>query len=146
MGVWATRRTPTYVAFDATVDWARNATRPDGSHPIDDPAVRMRLGRVAADIEWAVCTEGTMGRVAGAELNLRVASELGDIIGAPSLLPYETDGAIDDGDVERAHRFAQPTITYGGSVEVFRQMIARHDLGLPRPHYPGSKEVVNPRR
>ena len=146
MGVWAIRRTPTYVAFDATVDWACGATRPDGSHPIDDPTVRMRLGRVAADIEWAVCTEGTMGRVAGAELNLRVATELGDIIGAPSLLPYEADGAIDDGDVERAHRFAQPTITYGGSVEVFRQMIARHDLGLPRPHYPGSREVVNPRR
>ena len=101
--------------------------------------------------EWRPTSNGRCAQRAPwagwpAQLNLRVASELGDIIGAPSLLPYEADGAVDDGDVERAHRFAQPTITYGGSVEVFRQMIARHDLGLPRPHYPGSKEVVNPRR
>ena len=68
------------------------AVRPDGSHPIDDPTVRMRLGRVAADIEWAMCTEGTLGRVAGAELNLRVATELGDIIGAPASCPTRPTG------------------------------------------------------
>jgi 3-oxocholest-4-en-26-oyl-CoA dehydrogenase alpha subunit len=146
MGVWATRRTPTYVAFDAAVEWARTSVRSDGSHPIEDPTVRMRLGRVAADIEVARCTQGYEGRVAGGEVNLRAAAELMDIIGAEALLPYGADGAIDGGDVERAHQFAQPTITYGGSVEVFRDLVTRFALGLPRPHYPGSKVLVNARR
>jgi len=142
MGCWAMERTPTYAAFDATVEWARTAIRSDGSHPIDDPTVRLRLGRVAADIEWAMCSLGPLGRVAGAEVNVRAAAELCDIIGPEALLPYDADGAVDGGDVERAHQFAQATITYGGCVEVFRQMIAQHVLGLPRPQYPGSKNLV----
>ena len=142
MGVWAMRRTPTYVAFDATLEWARIAIRPDGSHPIDDPTARLRLGRVAADIETAICSEGPLGRVAGGEANLRAASELADIMGPEALLPYGAEGAVNGGDVERAHTFAQPTITYGGTVEVFRQMIAQHVLGLPRPQYPGSRTFV----
>jgi 3-oxocholest-4-en-26-oyl-CoA dehydrogenase alpha subunit len=146
MGCWAMRRTPTYVAFDAAVEWARTAIRPDGSHPIDDSTVRARLGRAAADIELAMCSQGPVGRVAGAEANIRVAGELMDMIGPQALLAYGADGAIDGGDIERDHQFAQPTTTYGGSVEVFRQMIAQHVLGLPRPQYPGSKVMVSPRR
>ena len=84
--------------------------------------------------------------MAGGEVNLRAAVELMDIIGAEALLPYGVDGAIDGGDVERAHQFAQPTTTYGGSVEVFPDMITRFVLGLPRPQYPGSKALVNARR
>jgi 3-oxocholest-4-en-26-oyl-CoA dehydrogenase alpha subunit len=146
MGCWAMRRTPTYDAFNAAVEWARTAIRPDGSHPIDDPTVRVRLGRAATDIELAMCSQGPVGRVAGAEANIRVANELMDMIGAQALLPYGTDDAIDGGVIERDHQFAQPTTTYGGTVEVFRQMIAQHVLGLPRPQYPGSKILTSPRR
>jgi hypothetical protein len=34
---------------------------------------------------------------------------------------------------------ALQTATPGGTVEVFRTIIAQHDLGLPRPDYPGRK-------
>jgi 3-oxocholest-4-en-26-oyl-CoA dehydrogenase alpha subunit len=142
MGSWTMRRTPTYVAFEATVEWARVSVRPDGSHPIDDPTVRMRLGRLATDIELALCSQGIFGRVLGGEVNVRVAAELSDLIGPEALLPYDVDGAIDRGDVERAHLYAQATTIYGGTVEVFRQMIAQHVLGLPRPDLPGSKVLV----
>ena len=45
-----------------------------------------------------------------------------------------------------AHRFAQGTATYGGTVEVFHGIIAQHVLGLPRPSYPGSKVLVSRKR
>jgi 3-oxocholest-4-en-26-oyl-CoA dehydrogenase alpha subunit len=145
-GCWHMRRTPTYTAFNAAVEWARTSVRPDGSHPIDDPIVRARLGRLATDIEVAMCSHGPVGRVAGAEVNVALAADLEDLIGPEALIYYGEDGAIDGGDVERAHTFAAPTITYTGSVEVFRQMIAQHVLGLPRPQFPGSKNLVSPRR
>jgi 3-oxocholest-4-en-26-oyl-CoA dehydrogenase alpha subunit len=145
-GVWHMRRTPTYHAFNAAVEWARTSVRPDGSHPIDDPTVRLRLGRIATDIEVAACSHGPIGRVAGAEVNVRIAAELSDLIGPEALLPYGADGTIDGGDIERAGPFAAPTITYTGSVEVFRErMIAQHLLGLPRPQYPGARVVVKAR-
>ena len=34
------------------------------------------------------------------------------------------------------------TATYGGTVEVFRTIIAQHHLGLPRPDYPGRKAFL----
>jgi hypothetical protein len=52
-------------------------------------------------------------------------------------------GAVGGGRIEFAHRFAQGTATYGGTVEVFRGIIAQHVLGLPRPSYPGSKALVS---
>jgi alkylation response protein AidB-like acyl-CoA dehydrogenase len=145
-GVWHMRRTPTYYAFNDAIEWARTSVRPDGSHPIDDPIVRARLGRLATDIEVAMCSHGPLGRVAGAELNVRLGAELLDLIGPEALLPYGADGVIAGGDIERAHQFAQPTVTYTGSVEIFRQMIAQHVLGLPRPQFPGSKALVSGRR
>jgi alkylation response protein AidB-like acyl-CoA dehydrogenase len=141
-GCWHMRRTPTYVAFTAALDWARTSVRDDGSHPIDDPTVRARLGRLATDIELAMCSHGPLGRVLGAETNIKVAAELADLVGPEALLSYGADGALDGGDLERAHRFAAPTVTYTGTVEVFRQMIAQHVLGLPRPQYPGSKAFL----
>jgi hypothetical protein len=41
--------------------------------------------------------------------------------------------------VEYAQRFAQGTTTYGGTVEVFRNIIAQHDLGLPPLALPGRR-------
>jgi alkylation response protein AidB-like acyl-CoA dehydrogenase len=137
------RRSPIYRSFDAALDWARTARRPDGTHPIDDPAVRTRLGRVAADLEMAECAEGPLGRVASADAMMRCSAELVDLVGTEALLPYGADGAVGDGAVDDAHRFAQGAATYGGTVEVFREMIAQHVLGLPRAERPGSRAFIS---
>jgi 3-oxocholest-4-en-26-oyl-CoA dehydrogenase alpha subunit len=145
-GRWFIRRSPLERSFDAVVQWARAAVRPDGTCLLDDPSVRMRLGRIAADIEWASCCEGPMGRVASADVVLRGSAELVDLVGPEALIAFGEPGALDEGAVDHAHRFAQGAATYGGTVEVFRQMIAQHMLGLPRPQYPGSIMLANKRR
>jgi hypothetical protein len=68
------------------------------------------------------------------------------LIGAESLLCEGSPGSEFTGAVEYAHRFAQGTAPYGGTVEVFRQIIAQHVLGLPRPTYPGSKVLASQKR
>jgi alkylation response protein AidB-like acyl-CoA dehydrogenase len=133
-------------ALDAAVDWALTATLPDGSHPADDPLVRYRLGEVATQIEAAMSTPGAMGRVKGAEVFVAAAADLIDLIGAAALLPHGAPGVIGDGEIDFGHRFAQGTATYGGTVEVFRTIIAQHVLNLPKPDYPGSKKLISSRR
>ena len=76
---------------------------------------------------------------AGADTAIAGAEQLIDLIGSQAVLPLGADGAIADGMVELAHRAVQVTATYGGTVEVFRTIIAQHDLGLPRPDYPGRR-------
>ena len=41
--------------------------------------------------------------------------------------------------MEFAHRFAQGTSIYGGTGEVFKNIIAQHVLGLPQMSLPGRK-------
>jgi alkylation response protein AidB-like acyl-CoA dehydrogenase len=43
--------------------------------------------------------------------------------------------AVSDGAAEYIFRLAGPTGIYGGTLEVFRNMIAQHGLGLGRPAY-----------
>ena len=45
------------------------------------------------------------------------------------------NGAADDGGIEYIFRLALPAGIYGGTLEVFRNMIAQHALGLGRPDY-----------
>ena len=80
-----------------------------------------------------------MGRVKGSDVARLGCEELIDLVGPAATLPYGAEGAISDGIIEFAHRQAQHTATPGGTVEVFRTIIAQHDLGLPRPDYPGRK-------
>ena len=40
-----------------------------------------------------------------------------------------------NGGAEYVFRLAGPTGIYGGTLEVFRNMIAQHALGLGRPNY-----------
>ena len=129
-------------ALDSALTWACTTTRADGSRPIDDRAVRYRLGQVAMHMEAGLVTPGPMGRVKGSDALVHGAAELMDLAGPATLLSDGSPGAEDCGAIEFAHRFAQGTATYGGTVEVFRQMIAQHVLGLPRPTYPGSKMLV----
>jgi 3-oxocholest-4-en-26-oyl-CoA dehydrogenase alpha subunit len=107
----------------------------DGRRLLDDKSVAYRLGRSIARTEAALSTPGMFGRVANAQTMRDVAPDLMDVLGAASALPVDTNGAADDGGAEYIFRLASPTGIYGGTLEVFRNMIAQHALGLGRPNY-----------
>ena len=80
-------------------------------------------------------TPEMFGRVAIAQTMRDVTPDLMDLLGTASGLPVGTEGAADDGGAEYIFRLAGPTGIYGGTLEVFRNMIAQHALGLGRPAY-----------
>jgi 3-oxocholest-4-en-26-oyl-CoA dehydrogenase alpha subunit len=133
-------------AIDGALAWACTTTRADGSRPIDDRMVRYRLGTVAMHMEAGLATPGPMGRVKGSDALVHGAADLMDLVGPASLLSEGSPGADLTGVIDYAHRFAQGTATYGGTVEVFHGIIAQHVLGLPRPSYPGSRTLVSRKR
>lgn len=102
-----------------------------------DGSVHYRLGRSVARMEAAVSTPGMFGRVAISQTMREVSPELMDILGPASALPTEAVGSPGDGAVEHLYRLALPLGIYGGTLEVFRNMIAQHALGLGRPSYGG---------
>ena len=108
---------------------------PNGVRPIDDGSVAFRLGRSAARMEAALSTPSIFGRVCQAQTMREIGPELMDIAGAASVLSIETDGAADGGASEYLYRFAPLAGIYGGTLEVFRNMIAQHVLGLGKPSY-----------
>jgi alkylation response protein AidB-like acyl-CoA dehydrogenase len=110
-------------------------TRPDGRRLLDDRSVAYRLGRDIARLEAALSSPGPLGRVAIAQTMRDVAPDLMDVLGAASALPAGGTGAADDGAAEYLFRLASPVGIYGGTLEVFRNMIAQHTLGLGRPNY-----------
>ncbi|BBX64528.1 acyl-CoA dehydrogenase [Mycobacterium saskatchewanense] len=101
----------------------------------DDESVGYRLGRSVARMEAALSTPGMFGRVAIAQTMRDISPDLMDILGAASALPAEAQGAAGDGAAEHLYRLALPLGIYGGTLEVFRNMIAQHVLGLGRPSY-----------
>jgi alkylation response protein AidB-like acyl-CoA dehydrogenase len=111
------------------------AADPNGRRAIDDGSVAYRLGRSIARMEAAVSTPNIFGRVALAQTLRDVAPDLMDLLGSGSALPIGTDGAIDDGAAEYVYRFAPLVGIYGGTLEVFRNMIAQYVLGLGKPNY-----------
>jgi alkylation response protein AidB-like acyl-CoA dehydrogenase len=108
---------------------------PNGRRPLDDQSVAYRLGRSVARTEAALCAPSIFGRVALAQTMRDISPDLMDILGTASLLPVGTDGAADDGAAEYIYRFAPLVGIYGGTLEVFRNMIAQHVLGLGKPNY-----------
>ncbi len=116
---------------------AARVTRPDpdGRRLIDDKSVAYRLGRSVARLEVALSAPSIFGRVAIAQTMRDISPDLMDILGAASALPFGTDGAADDGSAEYAYRFAPLVGIYGGTLEVFRNMIAQYMLGLGKPNY-----------
>ncbi|STZ74203.1 acyl-CoA dehydrogenase [Mycolicibacterium fortuitum] len=92
-----------------------------------------RLGRAHARIEAALSTPGIFGRVAIAQTMRDLAPELMDLMGPTAAL---------GGDAEHLYRVAPLIGIYGGTIDVFRNMIATHVLGLGRPSYArtGKKE------
>jgi 3-oxocholest-4-en-26-oyl-CoA dehydrogenase alpha subunit len=101
----------------------------------DEDSVKYRLGRGIARMEAAMSTPDMFGRVANAQAMREVSLDLMDIMGAASTLPVGEKGAVGDGAAEYVFRLAGPTGIYGGTLEVFRNMIAQHALGLGRPNY-----------
>jgi alkylation response protein AidB-like acyl-CoA dehydrogenase len=108
---------------------------PDGRRLIDDKSVAYRLGRSVARLEGALSAPNIFGRVAIAQTMRDISPDLMDILGAASALPFGTDGAADDGSAEYAYRFAPLVGIYGGTLEVFRNMIGQYMLGLGKPNY-----------
>ncbi len=108
---------------------------PDGRRPVDDGAVAYRLGRSIARMEAALATPNMFGRVALAQAIRDIAPDLMDVLGAASALPIDIEGTAADGGAEYAYRWAPLLGIYGGTLEVFRNMIAQHVLGLGRPNY-----------
>jgi 3-oxocholest-4-en-26-oyl-CoA dehydrogenase alpha subunit len=108
---------------------------PNGRRLIDDQAVAYRLGRSAARMEAALSAPSIFGRVALAQTMRDISPDLMDILGAASTLPNSTDGAADGGASEYVYRFAPLVGIYGGTLEVFRNMIAQYVLGLGKPNY-----------
>jgi alkylation response protein AidB-like acyl-CoA dehydrogenase len=100
-----------------------------------DESVKYRLGRGIARMEAAMSTPDMFGRVANAQVMRDVSPDLMDIMGAAASLPVDEKGAVGGGAAEYVFRLAGPTGIYGGTLEVFRNMIAQHVLGLGRPNY-----------
>jgi alkylation response protein AidB-like acyl-CoA dehydrogenase len=107
----------------------------NGRRLLDDGAVAYRLGRSIARMEASFSTPNIFGRVALAQTMRDISPDLMDIHGTASTLPIGTDGAADDGAAEYVFRFAPLVGIYGGTLEVFRNMIAQYVLGLGKPAY-----------
>jgi alkylation response protein AidB-like acyl-CoA dehydrogenase len=101
--------------------------------PADDDSVKYRLGRSIAKMEAAMSSPEMFGRVAIAQTMRDVSPDLMDILGTVSSLPAWSSA-------EYIFRLAGPTGIYGGTLEVFRNMIAQHVLGLGRPNYSPAKD------
>ena len=116
---------------------AAAVTRPDasGRRLIEDKSVAYRLGRSVARLEAALSAPNIFGRVAIAQTMRDISPDLMDLLGAASALPFGTEGAADDGSAEYVYRFAPLVGIYGGTLEVFRNMIGQYALGLGKPNY-----------
>jgi alkylation response protein AidB-like acyl-CoA dehydrogenase len=108
---------------------------PNGAPLIDDDSVAYRLGRISARFEAAASTPSIFGRVAVAQTMRDCSPDLMDVMGSQSALSFGTAGSLDDGAVGYIYRFAPLAGIYGGTLEVFRNMIAQHVLGLGKPNY-----------
>jgi alkylation response protein AidB-like acyl-CoA dehydrogenase len=116
---------------------------PSGRRLLDDQSVAYRLGRSFARMEAALSAPSIYGRVAIAQTMRDISPDLMDILGAASALPFGTDGAADDGSAEYVYRFAPLVGIYGGTLEVFRNMIGQYTLGLGKPNYSAPVKKVS---
>ena len=112
------------------------------SGAVDDGSVAYRLGRSIARIEASLSAPSIFGRVALAQTMRDVAPDLMDVAGPVAALPLGAEGGADDRS-EYIYRFAPLVGIYGGTLEVFRNMIAQHVLGLGKPNYSPPKAKVS---
>lgn len=112
--------------------WAQTPEA-DGTTPFDDARVRSVLAEISVDVELARNVPGPMGRVISSELLIEKSAALLDLVGPSALIPRDADGAIEERALEWGHRFAQGTAIYGGTTDIARNIVAQHELHLPRP-------------
>ncbi len=120
----------------------------DGRPLAADPAVRLRLARLAADIEaarwlaiqnaWAIdqggvpTTEASMAKIYVSELSARFADTALEILGPLGQLGPDDPASPVAGRIQWLYRIA-PMLRFGGGTnEVQRIIIAQRGLGLPR--------------
>ena len=125
-------------SVEAVTRWAKDAPAGDGPL-IGNEGFLAGIGHLLVEMEASANTPAAMAKIKGSDTARLGFEELIDLIGPAATLPYGAEGAIGDGVIEFGHRQAQLTATPGGTVEVFRTIIAQHDLGLPRPEYPGRR-------
>lgn len=111
-----------------------------GHRAVDDGSVALRLGRSIARMEASLSASSIFGRVALAQTMRDISPDLMDIAGPAAALPIGTDGGFDDRS-EYVYRFAPLVGIYGGTLEVFRNMIAQYALGLGKPNYSPVKKA-----
>ncbi len=128
--------------LDEAEQWAEETGR------IDEPGVRERLGRVAAEAEVALllrrrCTwmddngvarnvEGPMSKLYSSEAITRAAQDLFDLMGPDGARSYLDPSSPRGGTLDYLLRFSLGTTIYAGTSEVQRSIIAQRGLGLPR--------------
>jgi alkylation response protein AidB-like acyl-CoA dehydrogenase len=122
------------VSLDAALQWASQPDR-RGRRPIDDSATCYRLGEVAVLAEAALVSPDHLGRVHASEALIDGTTALMQVVGASSIIEgsWEPESGLDV--IEIAHRFALGTAIYGGTIEVFKNIIAEKNLRLPRLSY-----------
>ncbi|MEV0355541.1 acyl-CoA dehydrogenase family protein [Nocardia sp. NPDC050697] len=108
----------------------------------EDASAAVRLGRSVAKLEAALSAPHMFGRVALAQTMRDISPDLMDVLGPAAALAAGTDGAADEGAAGYLYRWAPLCGIYGGTLEVFRNMIAQHVLGLGRPAYAPPKQPV----
>jgi alkylation response protein AidB-like acyl-CoA dehydrogenase len=139
---------PVEHALAETLTWAKDAVRPDGTHPIDDPTVRQVIARVTADVEFQrllnaklaaavdadalAPAEASAAKVFGSELAGRGRRQLYELIGLDVGLREEDEGAIAHGGLARGASSSNVMTFIGGANEIQRDLIAQMGLGLPR--------------
>ena len=123
--------------------WAEESGR------IADPAVRVRLGKAAAEVEVARLlqrraawmthvgtvpeAEAPMSKLFSSEALVRQAEDFAEMLGPDGLRSYFDPTAPVGGAIEHGLRFSLGTTIYAGTSEVQRTIIAQRRLGLSRP-------------
>lgn len=135
--------------LEAMERWAMTTLDEKGRPRAEDPAVRARLGRAAAENEVSTLlgrrsawiqqsgrlpgVEGSMGKLFASEAITRQAADFVDMLGPDGIRSEGDPSAVEGGAADFAYRYALGTTTYGGTSEVQRNIIAQRGLGLPRP-------------
>jgi alkylation response protein AidB-like acyl-CoA dehydrogenase len=133
-------------AFDKLTEYVKTAVV-GGKALKSDPAIRDRIGALAADIEVArqfqmrnsrlveqgrvPVHEAAVGKVFASELQERLGEAALDILGTGGLLSEESESAP-VGTMEQVLRHSIMGMIGGGTNEIQRNVIAQRGLGLPR--------------
>jgi alkylation response protein AidB-like acyl-CoA dehydrogenase len=134
--------------LQAMETWASTSTDDAGRPKADDPGVKARLGRAAAENEvtlllarrcaWLQSSgalpgvEGSMAKLFASEALTRQSADFVDMLGPDGVRADGDPAAVAGGIAEYYLRFAMGTTIYGGTSEIQRNIIAQRGLGLPR--------------